>query len=349
MQPPTLEIEDRSIGAGQPCFIVAEVALAHDGSVGSAHAFIDLAAAAGVDAIKFQTHIADAESSPRERSRVPLSSQDRTRFAYWVRTAFTEEQWIELRDHARARRLLFYSSPFSITAVELLERVDMPVWKIPSGEVTNLPLLERIAKTRLPVILSTGLSYLKEIDEAVRVFASRGIPVAVMQSTAKYPCPPEKLGLNLLDFFRDRYRCPVGLSDHSGTMYAGIAAAALGANIIEVHIAFSREAFGPDVPASVTSPELREMVTGVRFVERAIANPLDKDCVAQSLEPIRALFLQGVVASRDVVAGTILAREDLETRKPLDGFLASHLLMCVGRRLRQDLSAGDPVREKDLE
>lgn len=223
------------------------------------------------------------------------------------------------------------------------------MWKIPSGEVTNLPLLERIAETRFSVILSTGLSYLREIDEAVRLFISRGIHVAVMQATTEYPCPPENLGLNLLGFFRDRYRCPVGLSDHSGTVYAGIAAAALGANIIEVHIAFSREAFGPDVPASLTLQELREMVIGIRFIERAMANPVDKDRVTQSLEALRALFLQGVVASRNLPATTILARDDLETRKPLAGVLASHLSKCIGRRLRHDLSAGDPVREEDLE
>ncbi|MGH9875776.1 MAG: N-acetylneuraminate synthase family protein [Pyrinomonadaceae bacterium] len=349
MQAPTLQIGDRSIGAGSPCFIVAEVALAHDGSLGSAHAFIELAADAGVDAVKFQTHIANRESSPRERFRLPVSSQDRTRFDYWLRTAFTEEQWLDLHQHAQARRLVFYSSAFSIAAVDLLQRIGVPLWKIPSGEVTNRPLLERIAQTKLPVVLSTGLGYVKEIDEAVQLLVGRNIHVAVMQATSEYPCPPEHLGLNLLDFFRQRYRCPVGLSDHSGTVYAGIAAAALGADIIEIHIAFSREAFGLDVSVSLTPDQLRELVKGIRFVERALANPVEKDRVTQSLEGLRGLFFHSVVTSRDLAASSILARNDLETRKPQDGIPASQLLNCVGRRLRHGLRAGDPIRNEDLE
>ncbi|MGH8579269.1 MAG: N-acetylneuraminate synthase family protein [Gammaproteobacteria bacterium] len=344
-----MAIGDRSVGPGHPCFIVAEAALAHEGSLGSAHAFVDVAADAGVDAIKFQTHIANRESSQRERFRVPASSQDRTRFDYWLRTAFTEEQWLELRQHAQARRLVFYSSVFSIAAVDLLERIGVLLWKIPSGEVTNQPLLERIADTKLPVALSTGLGYAKEIDEAVQLFVGRDIHIAVMQATTEYPCPPEHLGLNLLGFFRQRYRCPVGLSDHSGTVYAGIAAAALGADIIETHIAFSREAFGPDIPVSLTPAELRELVKGIRFVERALANPVEKNRATQSLEGLRDLFFHGVVASRDLKAAAILGRDDLETNKPRDGIPASELAKCVGRRLCHDLRAGDPIREEDLE
>ena len=239
------------------CSIIAEVAQTHDGSLGTAHAYIDAAARAGASAIKFQTHIADAESSPDEPWRIKFSRQDATRFDYWKRMEFTAEQWNGLAAHAREKNLLFLSSAFSVEAVELLKRVGVAAWKVGAGEVTNLPMIERMAQTGKPILLSSGLSTWSDLDQAAEVARRYGSELAIFQCTTAYPCPPEKVGLNVLSELRSRYRCPVGLSDHSGTIYAGLAAAALGASFIEVHITFSRECFGPDVPASVTVDELK--------------------------------------------------------------------------------------------
>ena len=140
------------------CMIVAEVAQAHDGSLGSAHAFIDAIANAGADAVKFQTHIAAAESTPAEPWRVKFSYQDATRYDYWKRMEFTEAQWLGLKNHAEERKLLFLSSPFSMEAVELLQRIGIRAWKIASGELTNVPMLGRIVESGLPIILSSGMS-----------------------------------------------------------------------------------------------------------------------------------------------------------------------------------------------
>src|SRR5688572_6576918 len=201
------------------CLIVAEVGLSHDGSLGIAHAFIDEIARNGADAVKFQTHIAEAESTPAEPFRVKFSRQDATRYEYWQRMAFTAEQWGGLADHARERGLLFVSSPFSIEAVELLERIGQPFWKIASGEVCNAQLLDRVTSTGIPVLLSSGMSDVGEIDAAVARVKAAGRQVGVFQCTTAYPCPPEKIGLNMLTFYRDRYACLVGLSDHSATIY----------------------------------------------------------------------------------------------------------------------------------
>ena len=154
--------------------IIAEVAQAHDGSLGTAHAYIDAAARAGADAVKFQTHIAAAESSPAEPWRVKFSLQDATRYDYWRRMEFTEEQWAGLRMHADETGLIFLSSPFSVEAAEMLLRVGMRAWKIASGEVNNVPLFECITATRLPVLLSTGMSRLAEIDRAVERVGAAG-------------------------------------------------------------------------------------------------------------------------------------------------------------------------------
>jgi N,N'-diacetyllegionaminate synthase len=336
-------------GEGKPCVIVGEVAQAHDGSLGTAHAFIDAIAAAGADAVKFQTHIASAESTPAEKFRVNFSYQDATRSDYWRRMEFTEEQWAGLKKHATQRGLKFLSSPFSLKAVEWLERVGVAAWKVASGEVANIPMLERMAATRLPMIFSSGMSDLSELDAAVRLTKAKGLPLMVLQCTTAYPCPPEKVGLNMIPFFRQRYGCCVGLSDHSGTIYAGLAAAAIGIEMLEVHATLSREMFGPDVKASVTTAELRQLVEGVRFIEKARSSPVDKDRIAAEMAPLRDLFTQSVVAARDLPAGRVLAREDLATKKPGTGIPAARLPELLGRRLRRALTGDDLISEDDLD
>jgi len=344
----TFAIADRPIGPGEPCLIVAEVSQSHDGSLGMAHAFIDAIANAGADAVKFQTHIAAAESTPAEPWRIKFSPQDSTRYDYWKRMEFTEEQWHGLKQHAETRGLVFLSSAFSIEAVELLTRVGVAAWKVASGEVNNTILLERIAATGLPILLSTGMSPVSEIDAAAEWIKARGVPLTVLQCTTAYPCPPERMGLNLIPFFRERYGCAVGLSDHSATIYAGLAAAALGIQMLEVHVALSREMFGPDVPASVTTADLRQLVEGIRFIEKMQANPVDKDALAAELAPMRNLFTKSVVARQDLPAGTVLKEEHLALKKPGTGIPAVRLKEVLNRTLKRSMTADALLSESDL-
>jgi N-acetylneuraminate synthase len=329
--------------------IIAEVAQAHDGSLGMAHAFIDAVAQAGADAVKFQTHLAAAESSPAEPWRVKFSYQDATRFDYWKRMEFTEPQWMGLKEHAKEKGLSFLSSPFSIEAVELLTRVGVDAWKVASGEFNNTPMLERMLETRLPILLSTGMSRLAEIEAAVTRIRPCAQSLTVLQCTTEYPCPPERVGLNMLQLFRRRFGCGVGLSDHSGTIYPGLAAATIGIDALEVHVTFSREMFGPDVKASVTTAELRQLAEGVRFIERMRTHPVAKDNMAAELAPIRSMFSKSVAARRALTAGQILCRDDLTLRKPGTGISADQLPTLIGRRARRDIAAGEFLRDGDLE
>jgi N-acetylneuraminate synthase len=329
--------------------IIGEVAQSHDGSLGAAHAYIDAIANAGADAVKFQTHIAAAESTHGEPWRIKFSRQDSTRFDYWKRMEFTEEQWQGLADHARERDLIFLSSAFSFEAVDLLERIDVPAWKAGAGEVSNLPLLERMARTGKPVILSSGMSDWAELDAAVDCVRRCGASPAVLQCTTAYPCPPEKLGLNVIPQLRERYNCPVGLSDHSGAIFAGLAAATIGAKIIEVHVCFSRECFGPDVVASITTPELKQLVEGVRFIERAIANPIDKDAMAESLSDLRRVFGKSLVAARDLNAGHRITANDVAVKKPGVGIPAARFGEVVNRKLKRAVAADAMFSEEDFE
>lgn len=343
------EIEGRLVGESTPCFIIGEVAQAHDGSLGMAHAFVDAIAEAGADAIKFQTHIAHAESSAQEPFRVKFSQQDATRYDYWKRMEFTEEQWAGLAEHAHRRKLIFLSSPFSEEAADLLERIGMPAWKIASGEANNPLLLERIAATRKPILLSTGMSLLAEVDRTIAWIKEHGLPLAVLQCTSKYPSQPEDIGLNMLGVYRDRYQVPVGLSDHSGKIYPGLAAATLGASIIEVHVTFSREMFGPDVPASLTTMELRELVEGVRFIEKALASPIDKDRSATALSDMRTIFGKSLVARHDLKAGHVLQRDDLAARKPGTGIPVENLEKLLGKTIKRDVETGQFLSPLDFD
>ena len=327
------------------CLVIGEVAQAHDGSLGTAHAFIDAIAAAGADAVKFQTHIAAAESTPGEPWRVRFSRQDESRYDYWKRMEFTEEQWAGLKSHAEERGLLFLSSPFSVEAAEMLERLGMKAWKVASGEVSNPVLFDYLIGTGKPILLSTGMSPLEEIDDAVRRVQA---PLAVMQCTTAYPCPPEKVGLNLLEEFRARYGCAVGLSDHSGTIFPGLAAAAHGADVLEVHVTMSREMFGPDVSASVTTAELRQLVTGIRFIETMRANPIDKDTLSGETAPLRRLFTKSVVARVAIPAGTVLTADHLAAKKPGTGIPAARLPELVGARVVRAIAPDELLSDADL-
>lgn len=335
---------------GDACAVIGEVAQAHDGSLGFAHSFIDAIADAGADAVKFQTHIAAAESSAEEPWRKRFNSQDRTRYDYWRRMEFSESQWLELKTHADARGLMFLSSPFSLEAVELLKRIGMEAWKIASGEITNLPLLDAVVATGQPVILSTGMSDLDEIGGIVGRLRAKGARLALLQCSSIYPCPAEQVGINMVPLYRERFPgIAVGISDHSATIYPGLAAATLGAEVIELHATFDRAMFGPDAIASVTMAELRQLTDGVRFIERMRAAPVDKAVVSETVTPLRKLFMKSLTAARDLDAGHLLTAADLDSRKPGHGVPVAAIEQVVGRRLTRALAADTFLAPGDID
>lgn len=340
-------IGDREVSPSARPLIIAEVGQAHDGSVGFAHAYIDAVADTGADAVKFQTHIAAAESTPEEPFRVPFSYEDRTRFDYWKRMEFREEQWAELKHHAEEVGLIFLSSAFSVEAFKLLDRLGVTAWKVASGEITNEPLLRCMAESKKPILLSSGMSDYGTIDRALEV--CDGQTRAIFQCTSRYPTPFASVGLNLITDLRQRYAIPVGLSDHSGTIYPSIAAMAIGACLVEVHIVLSRASFGPDVQASVTLTELRQIVEARDAVYAMHSNPIDKDKEAATFEHMRTVFQKSVALASPKTAGTILTAEMLVAKRPGTGIPASELGRCVGKRLARGVSTDRVLRLDDIE
>ncbi len=330
-------------------FLIAEIGLAHDGSLGMAHAYVDALAQTGIDAIKFQTHIADAESSPFEPFRIPFSYQDATRFDYWKRTAFTLEQWKELKQHCDEAGLEFMSSPFSNLAVDWLEDIGVKRYKVGSGEVNNLLLLEKISRTGKPVIISSGMSSYAELDKTVDFLRKRQMDFSILQCTTAYPTRPEEYGLNVIGELKARYGVPVGFSDHSGYPEACIAATALGAEILEFHVVFDKRMFGPDVPASLTIDQAAYLAEAARKIETARLNPVNKNDITK-FSDVKRIFEKSLAVNKDLPAGHVLTFDDLEAKKPKGyGLDASLFKEVIGKKLKVAKKQWEFLRNEDLE
>jgi N-acetylneuraminate synthase len=344
-----IHIAGREIRQNAPAFLIAEVAQAHDGSLGFAHCFIDIAAETGVDAIKFQTHIAAAESTFDEKFRMPFSYEDATRWDYWRRMEFGAAEWEGLARHARDKGLIFLSSCFSVEAVEIMRRLNVPAWKVGSGEVNSTELLNAIATGSEPILLSTGLSDFASIERQVEQITRKGIPVALFQCTTKYPTSLEEVGLNVIDELNERFGCPVGLSDHSGSIWPSVAAMARGAAMIEVHIAMHPRQFGPDTAASLDPKQLRQLGEARDAIAAMLARPLDKNVTSSSLAEVRRQFEKSVALREDLPAGTVLRPEHLTLKKPGGGLDREDVAALIGRRLVCDVPKDRLLRLDDLE
>ncbi|TVZ54858.1 N-acetylneuraminate synthase [Lutibacter sp. Hel_I_33_5] len=329
--------------------IIAEIAQAHDGSLGMVHAYIDAVAKTGCNAIKFQTHISEAESSLYEPFRVQFSKQDKTRMDYWKRMEFTLEQWKEIKIHCDEVALEFMSSPFSNAAVDVLEEVGVKRYKIGSGEVNNFVLLEKIAETRKPVIISSGMSSFKELDATVQFLKDKKIDFSILQCTTSYPTTPKQYGLNVIGELKEKYKVPIGFSDHSSSIETCIAATALGAEILEFHVVFNKEMFGPDVKSSLTIEETTTLVKSVRNIETALQNPINKNDNS-SFNELKQIFEKSLAINKDLPKGHVITFSDLETKKPKGfGILASEYKQVLGKKIVGNMDQWSFLNYNDIE
>ncbi|MCK6612005.1 MAG: N-acetylneuraminate synthase family protein [Bacteroidia bacterium] len=330
-------------------FIIAEIAQAHEGSLGIAHSYIDALADTGVDAIKFQTHIAEAESSSEERFRINFSYQDSTRFDYWKRMEFTFEQWVGLRNHCIEKGMEFISSPFSIAAVELLEKTGVNRYKIGSGELTNYLMLHHIGRTGKPIIISSGMSDWNELDKTIAFLRDYKNSLTLLQCTTAYPTKPIDWGLNVIQKMRERYKIPIGFSDHSASIEAPIAAVALGAEVIEFHVVFHKNMFGPDSVASLPIDSVKGVVNGIRNVSKSLASG-DLKTNSDRFSDLRTLFGKSLAVNKSLAPGHIVSISDLESKKPFGlGISASDYNLVIGKRLKNSKEKWDFLKREDFE
>lgn len=329
-------------------FIIAEIGQAHEGSLGLALSYIDALAETGVDAVKFQMHIAEAESSEYEPFRVKFSKQDKTRFDYWKRMEFSLEEWKLLKEKCDEKGLEFLASPFSNAAVDLLEELGVKRYKIGSGEVSNFLLLEKIAQPGKPVILSSGMSSFKELDRTVEFLRKREVEFSVLQCTTAYPTKPEDYGLDIIAGLKERYGVPVGYSDHSAKIETCIAATALGAEILEFHAVFDRRSFGPDASSSLEIDEIKQLVLAVNNIETSLQHPVDKSDNARYKE-LKNIFEKSLAVNKNLPAGHKLTFDDLEAKKPKGfGIDASQFEELLGSQLKRDIKQWDFLNWEDV-
>jgi len=329
--------------------IIVEIGQAHDGSLGILHSYIDAIAATGANAIKFQTHIAEAESSLDEPFRINFSYEDDTRFDYWNRMSFTKDQWIGIKKHCDEKEIEFLSSPFSQAAVDLLESIGVQRYKIGSGEVSNFLMLEKIAKTGKPILLSSGMSSYEELDATVAFINSFGNDLSIFQCTTSYPTPPERIGLNVIAELKQRYPAhKIGLSEHTAHVATCTAAVALGAELLEFHAVFDQRMFGPDASSSLTIDQVKELVDAVRFLEIALRNPIDKTDISPYSD-LKKIFEKTLAVNKDLPQGHLLTFDDLEAKKPANkGIAAKAFKGVIGRELKVAKAQYDFLNESDL-
>ena len=329
-------------------YLIAEIAQAHDGSLGILHSYIDAVATTGVQAIKFQMHIAEAESSIHEPFRVKFSYEDATRYEYWKRMEFTLEQWKEIKLHCDKVGLDFICSPFSNLAVDWLEEVGVKSYKIGSGEVNNFLLLEKVVRTEKPIIISSGMSNFIELDQIVTFLKSKNATFSILQCTTAYPTKPEEYGLNVVNELKNRYNVPIGFSDHSAKIATGIAAIALGVEILEFHVVFHRSLFGPDTKASLTIEETKQLVEAVNDIHTAKNNPIDKDS-SDNFKELKFIFEKSLALNKNLAKGHVITFDDLESKKPKEyGISATDFEKVIGRKLNKDKLQWNFLNEEDL-
>jgi len=348
---PTVRIAGREIGPGLPVYVVAELSANHLGDFGRALRLVEEAHRAGADAVKLQTYTADTLTLDSDRPCFRITGgsawDGRTLHDLYSEAAMPWEWQPRLKRAAEDLGMALFSTPFDASAVDFLETMQVPAYKVASFELVDLPLLGRVAATGKPVVLSTGMATAQEINEAVAALAAAaGEELILLQCTSAYPAAAETMNLRTLPDLAARFAVPVGLSDHSMDEAVAVAAVALGACFLEKHLTLSRAEPGADSHFSLEPDELRRTVEAVRLAERALGEvrygPQPHEAV--SLAHRRSLFVV-----RDVARGEVLSTDDVRSVRPADGLAPKHLPAVLGRRAARDLSRGTPLSWDDVE
>ncbi len=340
-----VKIADQLIGEGKPCFIIAEAGVNHNGDINLARKLIEAAKEAGADAVKFQTFNAEelmTKNAEKAEYQKETTGIEESQFDMIKKLELSDRDFQELFDHARKKRILFLSSPFDKKSVDLLDRLGLPAFKIPSTEITDFPLLMHIARKKKPIILSTGMSILEEIEEALEIIRGEGVEeIILLHCVSCYPAKMEDMNLRAMETLKETFGLPVGLSDHSNGITISIAAVALGACVIEKHFTMDRNLTGPDHKASLEPDELKQMVKAVRGIERALGDGIKKPKGEE--EENKRVGRRNIVTRVDIPKGAIITEEMLEFKRSDIGIECKYLSDIVGKIARETMKQGDGI------
>lgn len=345
-----VNIGSRSVGPGHPCFVIAEAGVNHNGDMDLARRLIDAAVEAGADAVKFQTFRADrlvSASAPKAEYQLQTTDREESQFDMIKRLELSEPDHEKLIEYCQSRAIVFLSSPFDELSADYLESLKVPSFKIPSGEITNHPFLAHLAGKGRPLILSTGMSDLSEVEAAVRVIREAGDPgLILLQCVSNYPADPSDINLRAMQTMAEAFDLPVGYSDHVPGNEVAFAAVALGACVIEKHFTLDRTLPGPDHKASLEPDELRSLIAGIRAVERALGDGIKRPAASEA--NTADVARKSLVAHHDLPAGRTLERGDLVAKRPGTGISPARLNELLGRRLRRAVAQDQMLGPDDV-
>lgn len=337
-----IDIQGRAVGEGARCFIIAEAGVNHNGDMDLARELIDVAAAVGADAVKFQSFKAASlvtTDAPKAAYQKRTTGADQSQFEMLRRLELSEDDHRELVAHCRKKQITFLSTPFDEQSADLLESLGVPAYKIPSGEVTNLPMLAHLAAKRVPIILSTGMCNLAEVEAAVDCLERHGnTALVLLHCVSNYPADPADVNLRAMQTMRVAFGYPVGYSDHTQGDPVGLAAAALGACVIEKHFTLDRNLPGPDHQSSLEPAELAQFIRGVRAIEAALGTGRKKPAACEI--DTAAVVRKSLVAACDLPAGTVLTEDCVAARRPGTGLPPGMRPHILNRTLRTGVRAG---------
>ena len=338
-----IKIDKVWVGEGEPCFIIAEAGVNHNGDVKLARKLLEVAKEAGADAVKFQTFKAEEVVTPNAQKaeyQKGTTDEKESQFEMLKKLELSTENFEELSDYAQKKGIIFLSSPFDNGSVDLLDEMGVPAFKVGSGEITNLPLLKHIARKKKPVILSTGMATLGEIEEALATIGQDGVDeIILLHCVSCYPAKIEDVNLRAIETLRQAFRLPVGLSDHTAGITVPIAATALGACTIEKHFTLDKKLPGPDHRASLEPRELRDMVKAIRDVEKALGNGIKRLNIAE--EENRKAARRSIIARVDIPAGAVITEDMLDVKRPGNGLEPKLINLIIGREAKANIMSGE--------
>ncbi|MCI0481775.1 MAG: N-acetylneuraminate synthase [Candidatus Dadabacteria bacterium] len=340
-----IDINGRRIGAGRPCFVIAEAGVNHNGDVASAKRLVGEAKKAGADAVKFQTFKSEkvvSRSAPKADYQKKTTDPYETQLEMIRRLELSFDDFRVIKDECDRRGILFLSSPFDESSVDLLDDLDIPAFKVASGEITNHPFLEYIGKRKKPVILSTGMSYLEEVQEACRVVQDSGCEeLVLLHCVTNYPARAADVNLGVLDTMRAAFQVPIGYSDHTLGIEVPLAAVALGACVIEKHFTLDKNMPGPDHRASLEPDELARMIEAIGLVQAALGDGIKRPTGVEMANRIAGR--RSVAAARTIKSGSVITREMLTALRPGDGIPPKEMSLVIGRKARHDIETGQLI------
>lgn len=339
-----VKIGDRLVGEGEPCFIIAEAGVNHNGDINLARKLVDAAKEAGADAVKFQTFKAEnvvtkyAETADYQKRTTGFGSQ----YEMIKKLELSEHEFRELAEYARERDTIFLSSPFCNESVDLLDEIGVPAFKIASGEITNIPLLKHISSKEKPVILSTGMATLGEIEEALKAIKNGGVTdIILLHCVTSYPAKIEEINLRAIQTLKHAFKLPVGFSDHTIDIMVPAVAVALGACVIEKHFTLNRKMPGPDHKASLEPYEFKEMVKVIRDIEKALGDGIKKP--TEDEERIKKFARRSIVAKINIPKGALITEDMLALKRPNMGIPPNFLNVIVGRKAASDIKKDELI------